>query len=201
MLRYLYATDLERAPDLAAGMFRDRAAQFRDRLGWDVQVDALGWETDQYDVCDPLYVIATDRSGAHLGSLRFLPTTGPHMLAEVFPHLAPRIHDRDVWEATRFCLAPRSPLGTARLLLLAASQLGLSMGLTHALGVFDGAMPRVYRRLGWEPEVLGQAAGIAAGRWTFDPAIHDRLCHATGVSPQRARDWFEADLGHLPLPT
>ena len=29
-------------PGLAAGMFRDRAAQFRDRLGWDVSVDAPG---------------------------------------------------------------------------------------------------------------------------------------------------------------
>ena len=57
MLRYVYAHDLARFPRLADTMFRDRAEQFHARLGWEVTVDARGWERDDYDALDPLYVI------------------------------------------------------------------------------------------------------------------------------------------------
>ncbi|TFL19411.1 acyl-homoserine-lactone synthase [Jannaschia formosa] len=202
-IRYLYASDLTSAPELAADMFRDRSAQFRDRMGWDVTVDEFGWETDRYDRLDPLYVIAEDAAGGHAGSMRFLPTTGPTMLAEVFPNLTGggAIRSPLIWECTRFCLSPAAGRGAARQLLLAASELGFGMGLTHALGVFDAPMTRIYRRLGWEPEVLGSEDGISAGIWTFSAATHDRLCGMVGVHPSQSRHWFEAAFGgFLPLP-
>jgi acyl homoserine lactone synthase len=206
MIRYIWGTDLDQHPDLAADMFRDRTLQFRDRMGWDVRVDALGWETDQYDGRDPLYVVAEDGTGGHAGSMRFLPTTGPNMLADVFPHLTDHsVRSPRIWETTRFCLAPTAPVGTARLLLLGASELGLGLGLDHAVGVFDAPMLRVYRRLGWSPEVLGQRDGIAAGLWTFTDRTHDRLLSACDLSASTARDWFETTFGDVmagrPLPT
>ncbi|GIT91265.1 hypothetical protein JANAI62_17210 [Jannaschia pagri] len=201
MIRYLYASDLDRNGALAAGMFRDRTAQFRDRMGWDVDVDALGWETDAYDRLDPLYVIAEDHRGRHAGSLRFLPTTGDTMLGDVFPHLTGGgpIRSPLIWECTRFCLSPTADAGVARRLLLAASEVGLAMGLRHSVAVFDAPMVRVYRRLGWQPDILGTDAGISAGLWTFSDAVHDGLCDRAGISPQQSRAWLEADLGHLPL--
>ncbi len=42
MLRYLYADELHRFPTLAEGMFKDRADQFKTRLGWDVHVNEQG---------------------------------------------------------------------------------------------------------------------------------------------------------------
>lgn len=204
MIRYLYGTQLTDFPELAAAMFRDRTAQFRDRMGWDVTVDAMGWETDGYDGLDPLYVIACDAKGGHAGSMRFLPTTGPTMLADIFPHLLPApVHDPDTWECTRFCLAPDAGPGTAQRLLLAASELGLGLGLRASLGVFDRPMVRVYRRLGWPPKVLGSADGISAGRWLFDTDRHDALCIATGITARQSRDWWEVTFGDLsivPLP-
>jgi acyl homoserine lactone synthase len=202
-IRYLFASDLDRHEALAASMFRDRAAQVRDRMGWPVRVDALGWETDRYDALDPLYVAAEDAEGRHEGSMRFLPTTGPHMLAEVFPHLVGGRPVRGVglWECTRFCLAPGAGRATARRLLLAASELGLGLGWTRAVGIFDAPMARVYRRLGWEPVLLGARDGIAAGLWTFSDEAHDRLCDRAGVPAAQSRRWFERDLGPLaPLP-
>ncbi|MEM7641890.1 MAG: acyl-homoserine-lactone synthase [Pseudomonadota bacterium] len=207
MIRYLYASELADHPDLAADMFRDRTTQFRDRMGWDVRVDALGWETDAYDMLDPLYVLAEDDEGGHAGSMRFLPTTGQTMLADVFPHLTGGgpIRSGRIWESTRFCLAPGAATGVARKLLLAASELGLGMGLTHAVGVFDQPMLRIYRRLGWQPEILGLQDGIAAGLWTFAPETHDKLLAVCGVSARTSRGWFEAAFGDIPglgpLPT
>jgi acyl homoserine lactone synthase len=207
MIRYLYGSELGDHPTLAADMFRDRTAQFRDRMGWDVTVDDLGWETDQYDLLDPLYVIATDHAGAHAGSMRFLPTTGGTMLSEIFPDLTggARIASPGIWECTRFCLAPGAAAGTARRLLLASSELGLGLGLRGSVGVFDAPMLRVYRRLGWKPEVLGQQDGIAAGIWTFSDETHDRLLASCKINARTSRGWFETTFGDIvhadPLPT
>lgn len=197
MIRFLFGTDLDAHPDLAADMFRDRAAQFRDRHGWDVTVDTLGWETDQYDRMDPLYVIATDGDGGHAGSMRFLPTTGPHMLVDAFAHIATPVRNPKTWEVTRFCLSPGAGREVARTLLLGASQMGLAFDLTHAIGVYDAPMARIYRRLGWEPTHLGEANGIAAGLWRFSVETQDRLCDNLGLHARTPKRWFEQDLGHL----
>lgn len=207
MIRYLYASELADHPDLAVDMFVDRATQFRDRMGWDVTVDALGWETDQYDRLDPLYLIAEDDQGGHAGSMRFLPTTGQTMLTDIFPNLTggSPIRSGRIWESTRFCLAPGAKAGVARKLLLGASELGLGMGLTHAVGVFDQPMLRVYRRLGWQPDVIGLQDGIAAGLWTFSTETHDKLLAACNLSARESRVWFETAFGDIPglspLPT
>ena len=58
MLRYIYADQLHTHPKLAASMFRDRADQFKTRLKWDVNVDAQGFERDEFVAtklkCPPL---------------------------------------------------------------------------------------------------------------------------------------------------
>ncbi|MEM7489665.1 MAG: acyl-homoserine-lactone synthase [Pseudomonadota bacterium] len=202
MIRYLYGSELERHSMLAADMFRDRTAQFRDRMGWDVTVDAMGWETDQYDTLDPIYVIVEDENGGHAASMRFLPTTGPTMLAEVFPHLVPDgpIRSPLIWECTRFCLSPTAGAGMARRLLLGAVELGLAMGVTHSVGVFDTPMTRIYRRLGWSPEVLGNEDGISAGIWTLSVETYDHLCRTSGVTARQSRRWLEDCFGELLLP-
>lgn len=202
MIHFFYGSQLESHAELATEMFRDRATQFRDRMGWDVTVDAMGWETDQYDVLDPLYVVVADKDGHHAGSMRFLPTTGRTMLAEIFPHLVAGIPIRSsaVWECTRFCLSPNATGNVAQMLLLAASEVGLAIGVRQAVGIFDRPMLRVYRRLGWSPELLGHADGIAAGLWTFSEEVHDKLCTETGIEARTLRGIFEDALVNLPLP-
>ena len=53
MIRYLYADQLADFPQLRRTMFRNRADQFKTRLGWDVTVDENGEEHDQYDQLNP----------------------------------------------------------------------------------------------------------------------------------------------------
>ena len=201
MIHFFYRSQMDSHAELAAEMFRDRATQFRDRMGWDVTVDAMGWETDQYDVLNPLYVVVTDAEGHHAGSMRFLPTTGRTMLAEIFPHLVGGVPicSTAVWECTRFCLSPNASGNVAQMLLLAASEVGLAIGVRQSVGVFDRPMMRVYRRLGWSPEMLGHADGIAAGLWTFSEEVHEKLCAETGIEARELRAIFEAALVDLPL--
>ena len=80
MLRYIYADQIDQFPRLRDGMFKDRASQFSDRLGWEVKVDAHGYERDQYDDLNPMYILWEQPDGTHGGSLRLLPTTGETML-------------------------------------------------------------------------------------------------------------------------
>jgi len=69
---------------------------------------------------------------------------------------------------------------------MAGGQLGVGFGLSHSVGVFDARMVRIYRQLGWEPEILGTDGtgrdAISAGLWTFDEAILSAMCRAAGVA-------------------
>ena len=84
MLRYIYADQLDQFPRLAETMFKDRAAQFHTRLGWEVQVDDTGAERDSYDDLSPMYIAWERPNGTHGGSLRLLPTTGDTMINDHF---------------------------------------------------------------------------------------------------------------------
>lgn len=201
MLQYLYGDQLHRLPRLRDAMFADRTRQFRDRLGWEVSVDAAGEERDEYDALNPLYVIWAREDGTHGGSMRFLPTTGAVMVNDHFLHLTHgvRIESPLIWECTRLCLAPGAAAGIAPALLLGAAELGLGVGLSHAVAVFDARMVRVYRALGWPPTVVGSEgvgdAAISVGLWEFSTAIRDRLERRAGLPAGRAAEWFEAAFG------
>ncbi len=205
MIRYLTARELALYPRLAGTMFRDRATQFSDRLGWAVTVNERGEERDQYDTPESLYVIWERADGTHGGSMRFRPTTIPTMVNEHFAFLN---EDRPVvspviWECTRFCLAPDAETRVSSALMLAGSELGLGHGLSHAVGVFDRRMIRVYRRLGWGPILLGtQGEGadqVSLGLWEFSEAVHTRLALGAGISPALSRHWFDRAFGTVEL--
>ncbi|MHA6344978.1 acyl-homoserine-lactone synthase [Roseivivax sp. CAU 1761] len=200
MIRYLYGHQLDRAPRLRDSMFRDRADQFATRLGWEVTVDADGFERDRYDGCDPLYVIWQRRDGRHGGSMRFLPTTGQTMVNDHFGALAGGgIRSPLIWECTRFCLARDTDPGCAAALMLAGGEILEGFGLTHLVGVFDARMVRIYRRIGAAPEVIGQSgsgrAAVALGLWSLAAPVRARVAAAAGLAPALSRHWFEAAFG------
>ena len=201
MLRYIYGHDLHKFDKLARSMFRDRADQFRTRLGWEVDVDAAGEERDQYDALDPLYVIWENADGTHGGSMRFLPTTGPVMVNDVFGHLTGGgpIMSPLIWECTRFCLARDAESRVAAALMLAGGEIMQNFGVRHFAGVFDARMVRIYRAIGASPEVLGsEGTGrdkISVGLWEFSDAAQTRVARRAGISPALSRLWFERSFG------
>lgn len=201
MLRFVTGADLRHFPILGETMFRDRAAQFRDRLGWSVEVDGQGHERDQYDALNPIYVIWQRPDGRHGGSMRFLPRLGRTMVNDHFAHLAGgrRIGNAKMWECTRFCLAADAAPNLSAALMLGAAQLGVGFGLSRAVGVFDARMVRIYRQLGWEPAVLGSAGqgaeAVSLGIWEFSEAIRRRMAARAGMSPDIARLWFDRAFG------
>lgn len=166
MIRIIKGLDLKGHGALLGQMFKARKRLFADRLQWDVDVDERGWEMDQYDRINPLYLIATDAAGQHTGSLRLLPTTGDTMLRDVFTPVFDDtvIESPLIWECTRFCIeSPTKEKTSAGLhrvttaLLLGICEVSLRAGIEHIVGVFDRRMISIYRRGGWAPEVVGES--------------------------------------------
>lgn len=207
MIRIAFADALDDYPTLSRSMHEDRTVQFRDRLGWPVNVDKSGQERDQYDTEAPLYVIAETPHGTHAGSLRFLPTMGRTMVNEHFLHLTDGVEIRSpfIWECTRFCIAPNAGPRIAARLMLAAAELGIASGLSHSVGVFDARMVHVYRRLGWSPAVLGTSGhgkdAISVGLWAFTDDVLPMLRAKAGVSAEVSRRWVTRALGPNLSPT
>lgn len=196
MLRYIYGSDLARYPVLADTMFRDRAEQFKMRLGWDVRVNAAGHERDEYDDENPLYVIWQQADGSHGGSMRFLPTIGKTMVNDHFLHLTDgvRIESPLIWECTRFCLTPGAGRQVSAALVLGAGEIMTHFHLLHFVGVFDGRMERIYRLMGLEPDVLGCAGTgpgrIGVGLWQMNQAAWPLTCARVGVDRATSGRWF-----------
>ena len=92
--------------DVLGAMFEARKRVFVDLLGWDVPVVDGRFEVDQFDDREARYIVVTDEVGGHLGSIRLLPTTRPHILGDLYPELCEGVPPRGprIAEITRFCL-------------------------------------------------------------------------------------------------
>ncbi len=188
MIQICRATDLWLSPKLAASMYADRRRQFGDRLGWPVRTDFKGYERDEYDALNPVYVILEDGAGNHAGSLRLLPTIGRTMIRE---HFRETLHDATiaeskVWECTRFCLAPQKGHGTSLALLAATARLMMEADLERLIAIFDPKMIRFYRRCGVPPEIIGshhyKSGEVFSGYWHFQKDVYARLLRSSSLN-------------------
>lgn len=201
MIRYIYANDLNKYPTLKRTMFRDRADQFKERLGWEVHIDANGEERDEYDALNPLYVIWEKPDGTHGGSMRLLPTTGSCMVNDHFLDITDgvRISSPLIWECTRFCLSRNAEPRTAAALMLAGGEIMFGFGVEHYVGVFDARMVRIYRMIGSSPEVLGAKGEgrdkISVGLWSFTEEARLAVAERAGIPPETSRMWFDMAFG------
>ncbi len=201
MLRYIYGNDLHTVPHLADTMFRDRADQFKFRLGWDVNVDVNGHERDSYDGLNPLYVIWQQEDGSHGGSMRLLPTTGPTMVNDHFRHLNDGVDVVSplIWECTRFCLSPDAGSRVAAALMLAGGEVMRHFAIRHYVGVFDARMVRIYRAIGSSPEIVGSEGEgrdqISLGLWEFTDAARKQVGRRARITPAQSEAWFNASFG------
>lgn len=172
---------------LLQSMFADRKRLFVDLFGWDVPVIDGLYEMDQFDNEHAVYVIVTDEDGEHAASLRLFPTTQPHMLDTVFPHLCPLgvpTGDR-TWESSRLCLPQRHGADGRRelrnMLLSAMVDIALKRGIERYTGIIPEAFRKEVLAMGWQAEPLGPALRMAGG------AVGAFLIHVQPDTPERLR--------------
>ena len=147
--------------DVLRAMFAARKAVFVDLLGWDVPVHAGDFEVDQFDDEHAAYLVVTDARGRHQASARLLPTTRPHILADLYASLCegPVPRGPDTFEITRFCLDRRIDAAARRTardrLILALVDHALAFGIRRYTGVAEGRWLAQILDFGWRASVLG----------------------------------------------
>jgi N-acyl-L-homoserine lactone synthetase len=172
-------------------MFEARKRVFVDLLGWDLPVLAGLYEVDQYDDAHARYLILTDPDQNHLASARILPTTGPHILGELFPELceASVPSGPDTYEISRFCLERRLRAPERRrcrdALVMALAHYALANGITTYSGVAEQGWLEQILAFGWQAEPLGRpnrigTMALGALRITITPDA-PRLLAAGGI--------------------
>ena len=156
--------------DALAEMHRLRYRIFKERLGWDVQVSG-DLEMDEFDACQPAYLVQKDDDGRIQGCVRLLPTIGPTMLRDTFPVLldgesAPA--SDAIWESSRFGVdlssrAEKTGRSIARAtfeLFAGMIEFGLMRGLSDIVTVTDARMERILCRANWPLRRLGSPRAI-----------------------------------------
>ncbi len=168
-------------------MHAARKQVFVDQLRWDLQVSEGAYEIDEYDRDDSIYLIVLDASGAgHLGSVRLLPTDGPHLLGDKFARLCADGVPRgpDIFEITRLVTRPGLSRAEAtrvrQLLSLAIIEFALAHKVRHFTMMTHMAYLASVIAVGWDCEPLGMpedmdGVAVAALRIDVDAATLARL--------------------------
>lgn len=153
-------------------MYRERKHVFVDLLGWDVPVVGGEFEIDEFDTSDATYLLKEDDQGHHLGSIRLLPSTGPHVLGSIFPGLCdgPVPSSPAIMEISRGCLSPRMRATQRRQvrdeLISGAVLFALLHGIRAFSCVADSGWLSQILALGWDCEMLGEPRlidGVSTG--------------------------------------
>jgi acyl-homoserine lactone synthase len=191
MLHAVSGAGRARFGEALAQMHRDRKRVFVDKLGWDVPVVDAEYEIDQFDGDSAVYLLGLDGEGRHTGSLRLLPTTGPHLLSEVFPHLCERGVPRgpDIWEISRLCTAPdvADPRPVRRDLMLGVIEFALGNGIRRYTCMTHVPYLSAVLATGWECAPLGLPqpdGGVMVGAIAIEvtPETLTMLRDKTGVA-------------------
>lgn len=155
---------------LLESMFEDRKRLFIDLLDWDLTVVDDRLEVDRFDDAYATYIIAADRAGRHLASMRLLPSTRPHLLGTLFERLCTDgvPIGPDIFEITRLCLPPNL-LRPERLrlrdgLIRAMVDHALDRGINRFTGVVTARFREQILGMGWHGEALGPGQDLGGGR-------------------------------------
>lgn len=196
-IHYIKSSNLQEHPVLKATMFSDRACQFVDRLCWPaLSIDENGWERDEYDEINPMYIIFERADGTHAASMRILPMNGKNMLRDHFKQLTvPKVlMQRSVWECSRFVTARDAPRNVHAALFVAANELFKRNKVDTMLGLFSKPMLRVYQQQKNAPKVIdtaminGEWHGV--GAWTFSAEVWWRSLARLGISASQSEKWY-----------
>jgi acyl homoserine lactone synthase len=174
---------------LLTAMFRLRRKVFKERLDWSVAVSG-DLELDVYDTLTPVYLVVVTDSHDVIGCVRFLPTTGPTMLAETFPCLLagqPAPQSPTLIESSRFCVdtdraaeLATNGLRRATIVLFAGMiEWARVAGAEAIVTVTDLRLERILKRAGWPlkrigtPQRIGDTIAIAGFLASSEQALSE----------------------------
>jgi len=175
--------------ELAAYRYR----VFVEGLGWEL-TDCDGYERDQFDHADTVYVVVRDKCGNICGCARLLPTTAPYLLEVICPELfaGPELpKSSEVWELSRYTTQPSEgeprpdPLKAKdrfRELLAAVVRTALRHGATRLIAITFVGVERMAKSIGLHIHRAGvptEVGGrVIVAMWV---ELDEQTCTALGV--------------------
>jgi acyl-homoserine lactone synthase len=154
-------------------MHHDRKRIFVDKLGWQLRAPGSWLEVDEFDNEYTVYLIATSEDDRHLASVRLLPTTRPHMLNTIFSGLCEGgpVVSADVWESSRFTIAPVGLRGTevmrlSQYLALAHTEFALMNGITSYTMIGETHRVATVVSMGWKVKPLSLPTEVGGDKVT-----------------------------------
>jgi acyl-homoserine lactone synthase len=127
---------------------------------------ADGLETDQFDTDAATYLLGIE-DGQVVTSARLIPTSEPHLVSEIFPHMCERfgVPRRPDWaEWTRTFVVPQKRSfgrrGTLTELCCAVMEYALEEGVTAVGGTQELYFMQHHRALGWKANPMGLARKV-----------------------------------------
>lgn len=145
-------------------MFSLRYRLYVEGRGWKALARSDEREVDQFDTIDATYLLGIDDIGHVTGGLRLVPTTGPHLIRDVFPHAVQwgRIPSgKTIFELTRCFVVPEAAPDRASRRCAAGEyycamfEYGLAIGLTHISLLCDTFFLPHMLECGWHARPLG----------------------------------------------
>jgi acyl-homoserine lactone synthase len=144
-------------------MFRMRHRIYVERRKWVDLARPDKREVDQFDNEDATYLLGIDDTGEVYAGLRLVPTTGPHLIRDVFPHAVqwgPIPQAKHILEFTRYFVGRRQPGITSRQtagnLLCAMFEYGLARSISHFSLLCDSFFLPHMLECGWSVRPLGR---------------------------------------------
>jgi N-acyl-L-homoserine lactone synthetase len=163
MSKLVVGTRDELGCELYHRALRYRYDIFVRRLRWTLPCDHhAGEEADAFDTPQTVHVVSANDEGMVDGYCRLLPTTQPHLMQSVFPHLVEHALwsacSPAAWELSRLAASP--PFGgvTGRLLLEGAIEAVSARGGTRLVGVLSRLSARFFEQIGISIVALGAPA-------------------------------------------
>ena len=188
-------------------MHRQRYRVFVESAGWDIPGVQTGYDKDAFDTDDTIYLLEIEpETNLLLASVRFNPTTKPHMMTEVFSDQCELLGiptGEHIWEGSRYALERSrvSTEGFARLRI----RMGIAMTefclqsdirqmtwLTHKM-LYGMALKR------WPTAPLGLPKYFASDDATYIAAISDMTKEALAGLRASLPDEGQVTFAYLPL--
>lgn len=167
----------------------ERHKIYAEELKW-VPLAADRRETDPFDTDRAVYFLGIE-GGRVLAGSRLVPTDGPHMLSEEFPHLCTRsgglIRRADVYEWTRGFVTREAREANSKIVYhfcAAVMEWALDEGLSMIGGIQRTDWLALWKRMGWKVYLHGEPHYFGNEPWV--PAYFDVSEHALEGARKRS---------------
>lgn len=170
------------------------------RWNWNVPGIQEGYDKDEFDTDATIYFLdVDDKTGSVIGTCRFNPTTGPHLLREVFPEMCSFDgvpSENHVWEATRYIIdghgIPKwQEMRSRSLIALALCEYAHAHNITHMSWLTTQALYNNMFKL-WPSRPLGLPKYFEQDDNTYIAALSELTPEATAVLRGRIKQFPES---------